>query len=197
MRAKNKERTVVCLLCEQAIKTTANHQKYCLSCFTKSKKEREKTRWSLLKNTKTIDTNRDYFCQDCEQYLGFDAFYKNYRCKSGLRGSCKSCFDKKHENSRNARRIEKLFGLIPEQHKAMLSNQNERCLICGEKPAKERLSVDHDHKTGEIRGLLCRACNGGLGIFKDNVLNLKRAISYLNGKREYAVSEDFVAHPFE
>jgi len=44
-----------------------------------------------------------------------------------------------------------------------------------------KLVVDHDHKTGDIRGMLCHNCNRALGLFKDSVVNLKSAIEYLEG----------------
>lgn len=61
--------------------------------------------------------------------------------------------------------------------------QKRRCLICGEKMGPSvALQVDHDHETGQIRGLLCRACNLGLGMFRDNQILMRRAIEYLEGK---------------
>ena len=51
------------------------------------------------------------------------------------------------------------------------------CQICG---GKQRLSIDHDHKTGLVRGLLCSPCNAGLGFFKDNIKTMENAIKYLN-----------------
>lgn len=62
--------------------------------------------------------------------------------------------------------------------------QDGKCAICGKGPGgmsntKKRLVVDHNHKTGKIRGLLCGSCNIGLGHFKDNVEILKSAIKYL------------------
>ena len=66
--------------------------------------------------------------------------------------------------------------------------QGGRCAICGEDSPKMRLAIDHDHKTGRIRGLLCRHCNLGLGAFLDDTEVMGRAIDYLNeaGKRENA-----------
>lgn len=50
------------------------------------------------------------------------------------------------------------------------------CWICG---STKRLSIDNDHASGDVRGLLCSACNFGIGSFRDNVQNLKKAILYL------------------
>lgn len=54
------------------------------------------------------------------------------------------------------------------------------CDICGGLPKKVVHSLDHDHETGEFRGVLCRACNTLLGMAKDSTRTLKRAIDYLN-----------------
>lgn len=59
----------------------------------------------------------------------------------------------------------------------MLADQQGNCLICGETMVKPY--VDHDHSTGKVRGLLCRACNLGLGLFRDNQKYLLSAIYYL------------------
>lgn len=62
----------------------------------------------------------------------------------------------------------------------LLSKQNNRCGICGNEFLKDdKISVDHDHKTGIVRGLLCHACNVGLGLFRDEIERLKKAIDYL------------------
>lgn len=57
------------------------------------------------------------------------------------------------------------------------------CAICGKLPGKTNggrpLAVDHDHKTGRVRGLLCENCNNGLGRFKDNPAFLREAVGYL------------------
>lgn len=54
------------------------------------------------------------------------------------------------------------------------------CAICGRAPkAGKHLHVDHDHETGEVRGLLCFSCNVGIGNFGNDVERLQRAIDYL------------------
>ncbi len=78
--------------------------------------------------------------------------------------------------------LKKTFNLDKEQYLKMLKIQNNVCYICKNiettKGAKY-LSVDHCHKTGKIRGLLCAACNKALGGFKDNIEYLESAIKYL------------------
>ena len=73
--------------------------------------------------------------------------------------------------------LKKKFGITIEDFENMVSSQGSRCAICGSYTAN--LQVDHNHVTGEIRGLLCLQCNMGLGLFKDNPQALKNAIDYL------------------
>ena len=68
----------------------------------------------------------------------------------------------------------------------MLADQDGTCAICNKKNKMKKskkdayqLSVDHNHDTGEIRGLLCMNCNFGIGNFKDSIEILKEAIKYL------------------
>jgi len=61
----------------------------------------------------------------------------------------------------------------------MLKDQNGGCGICGSKPMNKRLAVDHCHRTGVIRGLLCQNCNVGIGLFKDNTEIMVSAINYI------------------
>ncbi len=63
----------------------------------------------------------------------------------------------------------------------MLIEQDHKCLICevSVEEFPQILAVDHDHATGEVRGLLCNKCNRGIGLLGDSTQNLKRAIEYL------------------
>ena len=78
--------------------------------------------------------------------------------------------------------------ITKKQYDDMLYSQNGVCVICGEPETTYRwgriiaLAIDHNHETGEIRGLLCTKCNSGLGCFRDNANILASAISYLNQK---------------
>lgn len=67
-----------------------------------------------------------------------------------------------------------------EDFDAMLAEQGGVCLICKNEPQdKIGFVVDHDHQTGEVRGILCQRCNAGIGMLGDDVDRLASAIAYL------------------
>lgn len=72
------------------------------------------------------------------------------------------------------------YGITEADYLGMLLSQQGTCAICNrEERHGKRLSVDHDHQTGQIRGLLCSDCNFGLGNFGDDPDTLLRAVDYL------------------
>ena len=85
------------------------------------------------------------------------------------------------------RSLRENFNISLRQYQEMHDNQNGKCAICNEPETQMRsgkvraLAVDHDHKTGAIRGLLCSDCNTGIGKLKDNPKILQSAIQYLLG----------------
>lgn len=72
-------------------------------------------------------------------------------------------------------------GVTLDQYHAMLERQGELCAICQSvlQPINKDTHIDHDHATGKVRGLLCGACNLGLGKFKDNPAALRAAAAYV------------------
>jgi hypothetical protein len=66
----------------------------------------------------------------------------------------------------------------------MLESQNNSCAICGGDAGQRSFSVDHDHISGKVRGLLCRGCNVGIGNLKDDIEILEKAIEYIKKHRE-------------
>jgi hypothetical protein len=79
------------------------------------------------------------------------------------------------------------YGLSIDAYASLLKSQKGRCAVCGTLDPQSRnganrpgeFAVDHDHETGEIRGLLCNPCNTGLGLFKEDPKRLKKAARYL------------------
>jgi hypothetical protein len=72
-----------------------------------------------------------------------------------------------------------LYGVSAACVAAMEQQQNGLCAICLEPPVGRRLAVDHCHKTGEVRGLLCNRCNAGIGLLGDDPQIIGRAVEYL------------------
>jgi len=75
------------------------------------------------------------------------------------------------------RNLKVRYGMTEADYNKMLTSQKGRCFICGR--VEDIFHIDHCHKTGKVRGLLCGSCNRALGLFKDNPDNLKKAIEYL------------------
>jgi len=79
--------------------------------------------------------------------------------------------------------IFKRYGITQDDYSYLLKKQNGVCAICGKVPSRKsrrkRLSVDHNHKTKDIRGLLCNLCNMWLGRIEDNPEAVLRAFAYL------------------
>ena len=103
-------------------------------------------------------------------------------------GRCRQC-NRDEQQARYANKV----GVYEERqrryYEALAMNLgDEHCAICGSAVANKvdtkRLHVDHDHKTGRIRGLLCGVCNMGLGAFRDNINTMMNAISYLRERGE-------------
>lgn len=84
------------------------------------------------------------------------------------------------------RRVVK-YGVTVEGFKAMLREQANSCAICGKVPPQPifDLFVDHNHATGAPRGLLCHACNTGIGHLQDSPYVLRRALEYLTERGHY------------
>lgn len=70
------------------------------------------------------------------------------------------------------------YGMTPEDFRNHLVGQAGRCLICSRVPETD-LVPDHDHTTGKVRGLLCQACNKGIGHFADDPKRLRSAARYV------------------
>ncbi len=124
-------------------------------------------------------------CQTCKKHKPRTEFYGG-----GSYPRCKTC-DKeagakyktespvKFEHSRNKKRLKHAYGLEWEDYLELSETQDNVCKICGRGNKGWLLAVDHCHKTGRIRGLLCNTCNRALGLFQDNPELTDKATNYL------------------
>lgn len=91
----------------------------------------------------------------------------------------KQKLDPNYKRMRQDQKLRLAYGIGIDEYEALFSKQGGTCAICKRPPYKKRLSVDHCHKTGKIRGLLCFRCNYGLAWFSDNPERLRAAAEHV------------------
>jgi hypothetical protein len=95
--------------------------------------------------------------------------------------NCLTCLKKRRERNTRYQRVNR-YKVTPEAFQQLEEEQNGQCAICKLPPPEgEQLALDHDHNTGDVRGLLCRKHNLALGQFGDDPLLLRAAADYLEG----------------
>ena len=128
-------------------------------------------------------------CARCSGTKATSHFNRDSRSKDGFFVYCRDCWNVlkrtkyKYKEADQKRAVKRNYKLDGTEYDRMLEDQNERCSICRMLASEtngrgKRLQVDHCHSSGKIRGLLCNACNLGLGAFKDDPDRLHRAIEY-------------------
>ena len=132
-------------------------------------------------------------CSLCKIEKPLEEFHNSSKSKDGKKSSCKSCRneDSRKWNSKNKQRKAETarwwskknkYGITKDDYISLLTKQQGCCAICNSKSEDNmhgHLYVDHCHKTGVVRGLLCYDCNTLLGMSKDSPEVLLSAINYL------------------
>ena len=135
-------------------------------------------------------TRTHKICNGCGKDLPLDKFGKRKK-GNNPRSQCKECNTKeaivwrksnpaKVKRGNRRRCWRNRYGLDPDKVEKFLSTHNGNCDICGIPANGQAHAVDHCHKSGKFRGILCSNCNNGLGRFMDNPALLLRAAEYLN-----------------
>ena len=149
-------------------------------------------------------------CSKCKKKKDLSEFSKDSYQKNGLRCWCRECCKKRREkyysvpenkaklvqqvlksrehHKEQYRELQRKYGLSKfnltiEDYDCLLNLQNGVCAICGQEESipNKRLAVDHDHKTGEVRGLLCTSCNTKLGWYEKQKENLEAYLKVAQG----------------
>lgn len=160
------------------IRTVKNKIQTDLSC-TPCLKEKSKLQRGahILDLRKNISKLKCSVCKKDKEIADFSP--SSLKDKYGKCKECSSLLSKKSF-------ILSKYKLNSDDYSALIKEQNNVCKICGKQESgvfrgkQKRLSVDHNHITGKIRGLLCSSCNVGLGVFKDSPDLLRKAIKYLD-----------------
>ena len=134
-------------------------------------------------------------CSVCHQIKPLSSFWADKILRSGYCSQCKNCKGSRHKKWRDSLRgnasREKAyreqtwrnegFKLTVAEYDSKYIKQKGRCAICGKHQSemKNKLSVDHNHATGRVRGLLCGGCNLYIGILETNSNKFQKAQKYL------------------
>ena len=139
--------------------------KKCTSCLEEkflSEFYTRKDRNSYVAACKPCTVKNNYRYRDKENQKVYKADYHKKNLPRKLRNDLKK------------------YGLTLDKYNQMLEKQNKCCAMCKISPStNKRLSVDHNHTTGDVRGLLCSNCNFILGLAKDSISVLRSAVYYL------------------
>lgn len=141
-----------------------------------------------MKHCKTCDTTKPlsdfgllrgkprHICKECRKQESKDWYEQNKDRKKEL--------SQKYRHIKKDKDLQATYGIDLATYHKMLAEQNHQCKICSahQDTLKRAMCVDHDHKTGKVRGLLCDTCNRSLGLLKDNIDTLMKAVKYLKGE---------------
>jgi hypothetical protein len=132
------------------------------------------------------------YCSKCKKTKPKVEFAKHKKNNDGLQYWCKPC--KRENTNKNYCKTttlnkyrERTYGVTPEQWELMSKRCGDACEICGGDNGDVALCIDHNHETGEVRGLLCHKCNQGMGLLGDSEERLLKAATYLKERGQYGV----------
>lgn len=126
-------------------------------------------------------------CKDCKSTT------RVLNCPGPRCATCWRAVVAERKEAAHGRYVDRTYDISAEEYKILYEAQGGRCAICRRATgATRKLAVDHDHKTGKVRGLLCKPCNRyGLGFFaRDNPEVLERAAAYLRNPPADAILKE-------
>ena len=169
--------------------TSEERKTYQKECYESNKealltKQRERNRLHYLANKdKHKAKTKAWQEANPERAAQLQREYRE-RHKDRLNANRKAYYEANKTRAQAQTRAAKMrsYGITPEMFEEMLVSQNGVCAICGtDKPSKRdnTFRIDHCHATGRVRGLLGMSCNSALGMFRDSIPALQKAIEYL------------------
>lgn len=203
--------TKTCVICGERFEVHPCRSNKALYCSRGCKAEASTIRSITWNEVKTASGEKK--CTKCGTVKPLEQFYKSIHKNDGLDSWCKKCKvednrayvqrnieekrkyrkqyhiknREKHLQQSKRNNIRLKYNIEDSTYQEMIKQQNNRCAICGTVfDSKTNLAhLDHCHDTGRIRGMLCRKCNTGLGMFKDNQELLLKAALYLKPQGDH------------
>ena len=193
--------TKTCYLCNKDLPLSSFHKRSknpdgldnrCMDCVNKNAR-----RLHAIRNPpKEPDPEGFKTCTKCGELKQISEFNPRYDGTDKVYPSCRLCQQIKQTEYQKAKRaadpegeakkqreaqIKYKYGITPDQYEEIFESQDYKCAICGteECASGKSFSIDHDHKTGEVRGILCMDCNVSLGKLKDDPELFRKAAEYL------------------
>lgn len=126
-------------------------------------------------------------CKECANERSRKYRLKNKKAISEQRKQYREENKEEHLHKKWVRNLKLQYGITESEYADILDSQNGLCAICGtsEKDSPKRFAVDHNHETGEVRGVLCSSCNLGIGNLGDSPDRLYSAMRYLIERGHY------------
>lgn len=136
-----------------------------------------------------METKHTKICKTCKEVKDISRFTISSKRKNKIyyRNQCLNCYSSLTRERHWKRRG---ISFSWQEFEDLLRNQDFKCQICEisissyQENRKRNFSgcLDHNHKTGKVRGILCENCNRALGLFKDSIKNINSALKYLDSK---------------
>lgn len=173
----------------------ASKRKDGLQCECKDCANERSRRYSEENHDKILAAQRKYRKNNKKK---ISEYSRNYRIKNkeklserarqhrlnnleDCRAKERSRYAEKREQFRE-RQLNNLYGITAQEYSFLLQQQDNKCACCGaDQDESHSFNVDHDHETGDVRGLLCRRCNMGIGLLGDDINGVTAAVLYLQG----------------
>lgn len=136
--------------------------------------------WYERNKAKVLKRKKEAYWSNREKYLKLTAEWQSknkdrvaansrkYRKNNPdkRKQTCRAYVASLSEDEKRQYKLVKRYGITVEEYRRLLKEQDNKCSICS-KELGEKLVIDHCHSTGDVRGLLCRSCNGGIGLLTD------------------------------
>ncbi|WAU80726.1 endonuclease VII domain-containing protein [Streptomyces sp. Qhu-G9] len=148
-------------------------QHRCRDCAAGSDRKRQQATGRALPARGAVPEGYKH-CQGCGESKPQSEWYRRSSATGELASRCRACRSVRDR----ADRLKRNYGLTEAERDEMIASQKGLCVICLKAPA---VQVDHCHKTGRVRGVLCFNCNSGLGLLRDDPDVMYRAADYLEG----------------
>lgn len=148
-------------------------QAYCRECSAEYYRQRQVAKGRTVRERAPVPPGHKH-CRGCGEVKPHMEWHRKNSAPDGLASRCKAC----KAATGPAGHLRRKYGITEAERDEMIGAQGGVCCICLAAPATQ---VDHCHKTGRVRGVLCFNCNSGLGLLGDDPAAMNRAAEYLEG----------------